>query len=399
VALRLSAYLQRLCDSSITLVDRSDSHVLASELHEVVSARVACLSVRLPLPPLLKSRGIEFVQDEPQTFDLEKKIVHLKGADVPFDRLILAPGSVPDFRANGKERLPGAERAYPFYHFNDACRLRMRTQKCFSDAAKEGSAAARQDILRFVVAGGGSTGVEVAGELQYRLRWLAREAGIDKREAGLLLLEASDHLVPEFGPANARRVRQALEKHGVEVRLKSRVVAYDGLFATLESGEEVLAPTLIWAAGVVGNPMLAMAGLQTDSDGRALVDASMQAQGLEHVYVVGDAAAAKDRRGRTVRPTGQAALQEADTVAWNIAAEIGGHEKDKKECHPHPRTFLVSCGGSEAIGRIGPLPVSGSLAWLAKEAISARYLASLGQLAVFRKVFRQKLDGYGHSHE
>jgi NADH dehydrogenase len=379
------------------VIDQSESHLLTSELQEAVSARVACLGLLLPLRPMLESKGIEFLQEEVKGLDLEKKAVFHKGGEVAFDRLVLAIGSVPNFQGDGKEEIPGARETYPFRDFQHACRLRMRVQECFAEAAKESDKEVRRSILTFVVAGGGSTGVEVAGELKHRLRWLAREAGLDEKEPRSILLEAAEHLVPEFNRGKARRAQEALAKSGVEVKLEARVVAYDGKVARLESGEEVFAPTLIWAAGVRGNRLLGGAGLRTDADGRVLVNRLMQVEGVGDVYVIGDSASVTARRGRIIRPSAQAALQEAEVAAWNIAAEFAGQEK--KECFPRRSAFLVSCGGSEAVGWVGPLPVSGSLAWLLKEATLARYLRSLGSFSLFRNMFKQKLEGYCHKHE
>lgn len=396
-AFRLSSYLRPPAEGSVTLINRDDGHLLTTELPELVSARVACLSCRIPLGPLLERRGIEFRQGEVESFDSEEKVVHVGGEEIPFDKLVLAPGSVLNVRSDDGQEIPGARGAYTVCSFEDACRLRRRVQKCFSDALEERDASARRNLLTFVVVGGGSTGVEVAGELSHRLRWLSEEARLDHDEPKLTLLEATSRLVPGFGPGNSRQVEEALERTGVRVRLKSKVVAYDGRLALLESGEEIPAPTLVWAAGVRAAPLIENSGLKVDLLGRAHVTPLMQAEGFPDIYVIGDSANAKDSRGRTIRPNVQVALQEADAVAWNIAAELGAQEKT--ESHPRQGAMLVCCGGSKAIGRVGPFSISGSSAWLLKELASARYLRSLGHFGLFRKIFKQKLEGYGHKHE
>ena len=72
----------------------------------------------------------------------------------------MAGGSRPNFF-----RTPGADaHAFPLYSLDDATLLRSRIIGAFEDADRDPSLI-DQGALRFVIVGGGPTGVEIAGAL------------------------------------------------------------------------------------------------------------------------------------------------------------------------------------------------------------------------------------------
>ncbi len=88
-----------------------------------------------------------------------------------FDHLVIALGTVTDFR--GMRGLP--EHALPFKNLQDALQLRNHVIRALEEAAIEThSALLRQQLLTFVVAGGGFSGVEVVAELNDFVRAVAK---------------------------------------------------------------------------------------------------------------------------------------------------------------------------------------------------------------------------------
>lgn len=102
---------------------------------------------------------------------------------LPYDHLVLALGSVTDFR--GLRGLP--EHALPFKHLGDALRIRNHVMRALEEAAIEEDEELRRRLLTFVVAGGGFSGVEVVAELNDFVREAARSyRNINAEEIGRL---------------------------------------------------------------------------------------------------------------------------------------------------------------------------------------------------------------------
>jgi len=50
--------------------------------------------------------------------------------------------------------------------------------------------------------------------------------------------------------------QKKLEKRGVELRLKTKVIGYDGKEVALDDGTKIATRTLIWTAGITPPPLL-----------------------------------------------------------------------------------------------------------------------------------------------
>src|SRR5262249_44286910 len=112
-----------------------------------------------------------------ESIDLDKKTVtaapgfHPQPHVAPFDHLVLATGTVTDFR--GLTGLP--EHALPFKNLADALHLRNHLIHALEEADIESDdPELRKKLLTFVVAGGGFSGVEVCAELNDFVRSAAK---------------------------------------------------------------------------------------------------------------------------------------------------------------------------------------------------------------------------------
>src|SRR5262249_40405393 len=132
---------------------------------------------------------------------------------LPYDHLILAPGTVTDFRG-----LPGLpEHALPFKNLADALELRSHVIRALDEADIEAEdPELRQQLLTFVVAGGGFSGVEVVAELNDFVRDVARfYHRINPREVRVVLVHAQDRILPEVSPRLGEFAQKILRRRGV----------------------------------------------------------------------------------------------------------------------------------------------------------------------------------------
>jgi NADH dehydrogenase len=201
-ARRLEKRLRRLgtraAGYEIVLVNRDNYFVFQPMLPEVISGSIGILDTVSPLRRLLPHTTI--VVREVEEIDLESRTVrtspgvHPHPSEIRYDHLVLALGTVTDFR--GLRGL--AEHAMPFKNLGDALGLRNHVIGALEEAAVEEESDLRQQLLTFVVAGGGFSGVEVAAELNDFVRGVARSyPSIDAGEIRVVLLHSQDRILPE----------------------------------------------------------------------------------------------------------------------------------------------------------------------------------------------------------
>jgi NADH dehydrogenase len=363
----------------VVLVNKENYFVFQPMLPEVISGTIGILDVVSPIRRLLPRTELH-VRDV-ESIDLERSVVMTSPGfrphphAIPFDHLVLALGSVTDFR--GLRGL--AEHAFPFKNLGDALALRNHVIRTLDEASIEAhDLSLRRQLLTFVVAGGGFSGVEVAAELNDFVREVARSyPSIDPREIRVVLLHAGKRILPEVAESLALFAQRILARRGVEIRFEARLEAGTGESALLRGGEVIPTKTLVSTVPSFPHPLLDQVPLPKGKNGRLLVDRHLRVQGREDVWALGDCAVVPMRDGSAAPPTAQHAIREARLAARNIVACLAGREL---------RTFdfkglgkMGSLGRRSAVAELpGGLKLSGFLAWW-----------------LWRTIYLMKLPGWG----
>jgi NADH:ubiquinone reductase (H+-translocating) len=188
-----------------------------------------------------------------------------------------------------------------------------------------------------------------------------------------LLAHARDRILPELGARLARYAHAKLAARGVELRLGVTVAGADDREVLLSTGERIPAGTLVWAAGICPNPLLAELPLARHG-GAVLVDETLRAAGTDNVWAVGDCARVPDVEGggAPCPPTAQHATRQGRAVAENVAAAVTGRRPEPFRFRP--LGSLIPLGHQSAAAELRGLRFSGLPAWLLWRAV---YLAKL----------------------
>ncbi|HLB10346.1 MAG TPA: FAD-dependent oxidoreductase, partial [Gemmatimonadaceae bacterium] len=213
----------RTADVDVTLVDRTNHHLFQPLLYQVATAVLAPSDITSPIRWLLrKNRNTTVLLAEVDSIDVANGVVHadLGALTLPYDYLIIASGA--------RHAYFGHDEWEPFApglkSLEDALKVRHRFLIAFEEAEKA-PPEERESWLRFVVVGGGPTGVELAGILPD----IAHHSMIDDfrhfdpRDTKILLLEGGPRLLTAFEPDLAARALRDLEGLGVEVHLNAVV--------------------------------------------------------------------------------------------------------------------------------------------------------------------------------
>ncbi|HEX6285677.1 MAG TPA: FAD-dependent oxidoreductase, partial [Pyrinomonadaceae bacterium] len=289
------------------------------------------------------------------------------------DHLVLALGNVTDFR--GLRGLP--EHAIPFKNLSDALYIRNHVIHALEEAAIEHrNANLRRELLTFVVAGGGFSGVEVVAELNDFVRGVIKNyPRIDPLEVRVVLLHALDRILPELDEKLALYAQKILAGRGVEVRLKTKLEAATATEAILADGQRIPTRTLISTVPSFPNPIIDTLRLPKER-GRLKVDSSLLVEGTNNIWALGDCALVPMKDGGLCPPTAQFAIRQAKTAASNIVASMRGGEK--KQFQFKELGKLGALGHRSAVAQVFGLNVSGFLAWF-----------------MWRTIYLMKLPGWG----
>jgi NADH dehydrogenase len=377
-ALALEKALGRRDDFEVALVNRENYFVFQPMLPEVISGTIGITDVVSPLRRLLRNTDVHV--REVESVDLAKREVTTSPGFkphahvIPYDHLVLAMGTVTDFRG-----LPGLpEHAMPFKNLGDALELRNHVIRALEEASIERhDPELRRQLLSFVVAGGGFSGVEVAAELNDFVRGVARSyPRIDAAEIRVILLHALERILPEVDASLALFAQRILRRRGVEIRLGTRLASATGNAAILGSGESIPTRTLVSTVPAFAHPLIEALALPKAANGRVLTDGHLQVQGTTDVWAVGDCARIATPDGSVVPPTAQHATRQAAVAAHNILAAIRGGTRRVFDFKGLGK--MGSLGHRSAVAEILGVKVSGFLAWW-----------------LWRTIYLMKMPGWG----
>src|SRR5215203_2359655 len=189
--------------------------------------------VRRPLIEL----GASFRRAELKDVDFERKVVVADGGkEFPYDHLILALGSQPNFFG-----IPGVkEYTLALAGLADALRIRNRVIERFEQVTLA-PGKFPDPRLTFVVVGGGATGVETAAEIHA----LVHEAlapdfpNINVDEVRIFVIEAGQEILGELDPALRRAASMELAARGIKVITSVRATEVMAERVKLDDGREI----------------------------------------------------------------------------------------------------------------------------------------------------------------
>jgi NADH dehydrogenase len=312
-----------------------------------------------------------FIEADVERIDCDAHMVYARHSpddyhyEIEYDHLVLALGGVTNRRL-----VPGSESAIGFKTLADAIYLRNRIIDLFEQADVEEDLDRRRQLLTIVIVGGGLVGVELMGELtEFVHNTLRSYPRIQREMIRFVLVEAHPRIMPEMEEELANYAAEVLRGRGVEivtgVRVKSiepgKVILPEG---AIRGTTVINAETVILAAGLTANPLLAGLPLEKAKNGRVVVEGTMRSRQRPEVWALGDCAAIPDKNGNPYPPLAQHALREAKTLARNIASVL--REGDKATLKPfvyQTMGMLASLGSYRGVGRIGKIKIRGFLAW------------------------------------
>ena len=347
-------------DADVTVVDRHNYHLFQPLLYQVATAGLPPSDIAWPIRSILsRQKNTSVLLDEVIDIDVAQRQVILQKEAIEFDYLIVATGSRHSYFGHQKWETiaPGLK------SIDDATHIRRRILTAFEQAEMTDNDNEREQLMRFVIVGGGPTGVELAGTIaELAHRTLAADfRRIDPRSATITLVEAGPRLLPQLHTSLSDYARRSLEKLGVDVRLGTPVTDCDSDGVSIDEGR-INSATVIWAAGVSASPAGRWLGEEVDYAGRVIVRQDLSVSGNRNIFVIGDAALIKNRDGTFVPGIAPAAKQQGKFVADLIARRISKLAAPQAFRYRHAG-HLATIGRKSAVIEFSRFRIKGWLAW------------------------------------
>lgn len=300
------------------LLDKHNYHMFQPLFYQVATAGLEPSAISFPYRKVFQSKkNIHVRKTEVLSIEPENNRVITKVGIVNYDYLVIAVGATTNFFGNGYIE----DNAYPMKSVSEALGLRNTILQNFENILFTEDATEKEGMMNFVIVGGGPTGVETSGALAEMKRFVLPKdyPEIDFNKMNIYLVESSPSLLKSMSEVSSKKAYQYLMKLGVKVWLNASVERYDGKIVHLSNGAVIRSNTLIWAAGVKGNPVN---GLNTESfgkGGRLLVNEYNQVKDYSNIFALGDISLMTTAEYPNGHPqVAQVAIQQAKNLSKNM---------------------------------------------------------------------------------
>jgi NADH:ubiquinone reductase (H+-translocating) len=345
------------------LFDKYNHHTFQPLLYQVATSGLETNSIVAPFRKLFGTQqDFYFRLGEVKRVRPEENYIETSIGGVKYDYLVIATGAVTNFY--GMDEV--AKNSSSMKNIVDATKLRNKIIRQLEYALLTEDTEVMNSLMDFVIVGGGPTGVELAGALtELKKNVFPKDyKELDMRQMDINLVEASPRLLNGMSKQAGDKALQFLTEMGVKVHLNAAVKSYDGYEVVLSTGERLISRSLIWAAGVKGNPVEGIGDGVISRGNRILVDEYNRVKGHENIFAIGDAALME---GDEKFPKGHPmmappAQQQGKLVAKNIANLI--HKKPLKPFTYFDKGSMATVGRHKAVVDMrGGIRFQGFFAW------------------------------------
>lgn len=352
----------RYTKAQVVLFDRANHHTFQPLLYQVATSGLETSSIVFPLRKRFSHRpNFYFRLGEVKHISPSENTIETSIGKARYDYLVIASGAVTNFY--GMEDVQ--RHAMSMKTIEDSIALRNHILRNMENALLTDDVEQMNSFMDYVIVGGGPTGVELAGALaELKSHVFPRDYNeLDLSHMDIHLIEAGPRLLNGMSEKASTKALQYLREMGVDVRLNCAVKSYDGYELKINESERLISRTVIWAAGVKGNPVDGLSPAALARGNRLLVDHYNRVKGYDNIFAVGDVALME---GDEKFPKGHPqmappAMQQGKRVAENIQRLI-----EKKPLKPFSyvdKGSMATVGRNRAVVDIGAFRTQGFFAW------------------------------------
>lgn len=371
----------------ITIIDGNNYHIFQPFLYQVACADLAPSDITIPIRNQFKGyKNISVYMDKAVLIDKDEQKVYTKNnLRLHYDYLLIATGS----ESNYFNFTTWKEHTVSLKTLKDAVLIKEKLLYAFEKAELHNHKKRNQVYTTFVIVGGGSTGVEMAGAISELINCALKSDfnNIDPTTARIILIEGSNQVLPSFHPSLSQYASRTLERKGVTIKLNLKVNNISKNTVVLSNGEIIRAHLIIWAAGVKATSIKSLLGegVAVNNLGKVKVQEDLSLGLKNNIFVAGDASEVIDERGIPLPGLAAVATQQGKFVAEAICERINVPSKRLKFRYKNLGQLAI-VGRYSAVAEIFHFRLKGILAWLMWDLVHIYFLIGFrNRLIVFIK--------------
>ena len=349
-------------DVQLVLLDRQNYHTFQPLLYQVSTSSLEPDSIAYPLRKIVKrGKNTFFRMAEVASIDPNLQKVYTNIGEISYDYLVIATGAKTNFFGNTTIQ----ENAMRMKNLPQALNLRSLMLENLEQAVITSDPEKRKELLNFVLAGAGPTGVELAGGIaELKLNVLPRDyPDMNFDEMQIHLIEGASRVLPPMSENASKKATQFLEKLGVHIHVNTQVTNYENNLVTTNTDLAIKTATFIWSAGVTGAPV---EGLKAEAliprANRYKVNSFNQVEGYDNVFAIGDISIMETKNYPKGHPmVAQPAIQQGSHLAKNFKKLLKG--KPMTPFKYFDKGSMATIGRNKAVVDIGNFKFGGFFAW------------------------------------
>jgi NADH dehydrogenase len=303
----------------VTLVDINNYHFFPPLLYQVATAFIEASNISYPFRRMFQDQeNIRFYMGALQKVNPEENTIVTSTGILDYDYLVLAIGTETNYF--GMENVK--KNAVPMKNITDALNLRNHLLLTMEKAVRAQERPEKRKLLNIVIAGGGPTGVEIAGMLAEMGQYVKNKEypEIKDLSAHIHLIDAGPSLLGPMSTTAQVEAASVLRKLGVRIRLNMAVKDYIDGEVVLGDGTTIPTNALIWTSGVIGREVPGLPPEAIGKGRRIIVNEYNAIIGTHNIFAVGDICLqTTDKNFPNGHPQlAQVAIQQGELLAKNF---------------------------------------------------------------------------------
>ncbi|TDH26422.1 NAD(P)/FAD-dependent oxidoreductase [Segetibacter sp. 3557_3] len=346
----------------VILVDRHNYHTFQPLLYQVATGALEAETIAFPIRRIFQHhRNLNFRLADVRKINPEKNTIDTSIGEIAYDYLVLATGASTNFFGDKLlEHFTMGMKTIP-----EALNLRSMILQSLECAVTEKDPVEKEELMTFVIVGGGPTGAELAGALAELKNHTLRKdyPSLDPNDMRVFIVESKPGVLKVMSEEASRKAQEYLEELGVVIYSGVRVKSFDGENLVINNGMTIKTRNVLWAAGVAGDypegisPDVVVGGnrLQTDEINRV--------KGYDNIFAIGDVASVVSPETPDGHPgVAQVAIQQGKHLAGNLLALI--ENRPTKPFRYNDKGSMATIGRNKAVADIGRFKTQGFRAWV-----------------------------------
>jgi NADH:ubiquinone reductase (H+-translocating) len=326
---------------NVVLIDKNNYHFFPPLLYQVATAFIETTNITYPYRRMFQQKeNIRFYNGSLIKIVPSENKIETDNGILAYDYLVLAMGTETNYF--GMQNVK--EHATPMKTIDDAINLRNRLLLNIEKATRTSNEAERKSLSNIVIAGGGPTGVELAGMLAEMAKQILGKdyPEMEKEWGSIYLVDSSKSLLSPMSVSSQREAFNTLRKLGVQIQLDVSVKDYTDGSVVLSSGEIISTSVLIWTSGVIAREAPGLPAESIGSRRRISVNEHNKVKGTDNIFAIGDISLlTTDKNYPNGHPQlAQVAIQQGKLLAQNFK---------NVEAQKSPMPFSYKNKGSMAI--------------------------------------------------